>query len=162
MKQPAERTASLVRQARLISQQLSKFFPYDPREFKTYIFQSQKSWLPDLHPYAKSIMRHYIAMNRFRIVKGQESEFEEIWKTRNTYLENEPGFIKFNLLKGPEREDHLLYASHTLWESEDHFVAWTKSEAFRKAHAGAGNRGHLYLGHPEFEGFETVEGASVG
>ena len=47
-------------------------------------------------------MSHYIAMNRFRIVKGQESEFEEIWKTRNTYLENEPGFIKFNLLKGPE------------------------------------------------------------
>ena len=99
MKQPAERTASLVRQARLISQKLSKFFPYDPVEFKTYIFQSQKSWLPDLHPYAKTIMRHYIAMNRFRIVKGQESEFEEIWKTRNTYLENEPGFIKFNLLK---------------------------------------------------------------
>ena len=107
-------------------------------------------------------MSHYIAMNRFRIVKGQESEFEEIWKTRNTYLESEPGFVKFNLLKGPEREDHLLYASHTLWESEDHFVAWTKSEAFRQAHAGAGNRGHLYLGHPEFEGFETVDGTSVG
>ena len=65
-------------------------------------------------------------------------------------------------LKGPERDDHILYASHTLWESEDHFTAWTKSEAFRKAHAGAGNRGHLYLGHPEFEGFETVDGASVG
>ena len=77
MKQPAERTASLVRQARLISQQLSKFFPYDPIEFKTYIFQSQKSWLPDRHPYAKTIMRHYIAMNRFRIVKGQESEFNQ-------------------------------------------------------------------------------------
>ena len=42
-------------------------------------------------------MSQYIAMNRFRIVKGQESEFEEIWKTRNTYLENEPGFVKFNL-----------------------------------------------------------------
>ena len=103
----------------------------------------------------------YIAMNRFRIVKGQESEFEEIWKTRNTYLESEPGFVAFHLLKGPEREDHILYASHTLWESEDHFTAWTKSEAFRKAHAGAGNRGHLYLGHPEFEGFETVDGAAV-
>ena len=37
-------------------------------------------------------------------------------------------------------------------ESEDHFIAWTKSEA-RKAHAGAGNRGHL-LGHPEFEGLK--------
>lgn len=106
-------------------------------------------------------MSEYIAMNRFRIVKGQESEFEEIWKTRNTYLENESGFLKFDLLKGPEKEDHILYASHTIWESEDHFTAWTKSEAFRKAHAGAGNRGHLYLGHPEFEGFETIDEAAV-
>ncbi len=100
-------------------------------------------------------------MNRFRIVKDRGSEFEEIWKTRNTYLQSEPGFVRFDLLKGPEREDHILYASHTLWESEEHFNAWTKSEAFRKAHAGAGNRGHLYLGHPEFEGFETVVGTSV-
>ena len=105
-------------------------------------------------------MSHYIAMNRFRIVKGQESEFEEIWKTRNTYLENETGFIKFNLLKGPEREDHLLYASHTLWNQK--ITSLPGQIHFRKAHAGAGNRGHLYLGHPEFEGFVTVDGASVG
>ena len=26
---------------------------------------------------------------------------------------------------------------------------------------GAGSRGHLYLGHPDFEGFTVVEGASV-
>ena len=100
-------------------------------------------------------------MNRFRIVKGLESEFEGIWKSRNTYLESEPGFISFNLLKGPENEDHVLYASHTTWESEPHFIEWTKSEAFRKAHAGAGSRGHLYLGHPEFEGFQVVEETSV-
>ena len=107
-------------------------------------------------------MSHYIAMNRFRIVKGHEKDFEEIWETRTTYLQGEPGFVKFNLLKGPERDDHVLYASHTLWENETHFEAWTKSEAFRKAHSGAGNRGHLYLGHPEFEGFQVVDGATVG
>ena len=106
-------------------------------------------------------MSHYIAMNRFRIVKGHEQDFEDIWKTRTTYLEEVPGFLKFNLLKGPERDDHVLYASHTQWENEIHFENWTNSEAFRKAHSGAGNRGHLYLGHPEFEGFEVVDGASV-
>ena len=58
-------------------------------------------------------MSQYIAMNRFRIVKGQESEFEEIWKTRNTYLKTNR-FLKFDLLKGPEKEDHILYASHTI------------------------------------------------
>ena len=104
--------------------------------------------------YIYSVYAEKIAYILYNAEFRQESEFEEIWKTRNTYLENEPGFVKFNLLKGPEREDHLLYASHTLWESEDHFTAWTKSEAFRKAHEGAGNRGHLYLGHPEFEGYK--------
>jgi len=107
-------------------------------------------------------MSEFIAMNRFKIVPGKEAEFEEIWKTRNTYLEEVHGFVRFNLLKGPEEEDHVLYASHTLWESEDAFIAWTKSEAFRKAHEGAGSRGHLYLGHPHFEGFTIVKGASVG
>ena len=37
------------------------------------------------------------------------------------------------------------------------FQDWTKSEAFRVAHARAGNNttGPLYLEHPKFEGFEV-------
>ena len=98
----------------------------------------------------------YIAMNRFRIVRGQEDAFEGVWKSRETHLDNVPGFNEFRLLKGPERDDHTLYASHTIWTSEADFVAWTKSEAFRAAHKNAGDNRHLYLGHPEFEGFEPV------
>ena len=64
----------------------------------------------------------------------------------------------FRLLKGPEADDHTLYASHSTWRDRDVFEAWTRSEAFRKAHAGAGAGGQrdLYLGHPQFEGFEAV------
>jgi heme-degrading monooxygenase HmoA len=40
------------------------------------------------------------------------------------------GFVEFHLLKGPEAEDHTLYASHTVWENRAVFEAWTKSEAF--------------------------------
>ena len=98
----------------------------------------------------------FIAMNRFRIVKGMESEFERIWRDRDSHLEDVPGFVEFHLLRGPEAEDHTLYASHTVWESRRHFEDWTKSEAFRKAHANAGGTRQVYLGHPEFEGFETV------
>ena len=36
------------------------------------------------------------------------------------------------------------------------FVAWTESEAFKKAHAQARAPEGTYLGHPEFEGFEVV------
>lgn len=99
----------------------------------------------------------YIAMNRFKVMKGSEGEFESVWKTRDSQLDQVPGFVEFRLLKGPEAEDHTLYASHTLWKDYDSFVDWTKSEQFRKAHANAGNSKVQYAGHPQFEGFETVQ-----
>ncbi len=97
-------------------------------------------------------------MNRFRIVKGGEAAFERIWAERDTYLAEVPGFVAFHLLRGPEAEDHTLYASHTVWDSRGHFEDWTKSEAFRKAHAGAGGATKdIYQGPPRFEGFEAVQ-----
>ena len=98
----------------------------------------------------------FVAMNRFRIARGREEEFIEIWKNRDSHLENVPGFKTFNLLRGATEEDHTLFASHSIWNSRESFDAWTKSEAFKKAHANAGTAKGIYLGHPEFEGFESV------
>lgn len=99
----------------------------------------------------------FIAMNRFKVVKGVEKEFEAVWSSRDTHLNELKGFVEFHLLKGPEREDHVLYSSHTIWRTRADFEAWTKSEQFRKAHAGAGASKPLYLGHPEFEGFDVIQ-----
>ena len=101
----------------------------------------------------------YIAMNRFKVIKGAEADFETIWRTRQSYLSELEGFVEFALLKGPEREDHTLYSSHTVWQSKANFEAWTKSEQFRKAHARADNQTgpSLYLGHPKFEGFDIIQ-----
>ncbi|MCG6121498.1 MAG: antibiotic biosynthesis monooxygenase [Microvirga sp.] len=98
----------------------------------------------------------FIAMNRFKVAKGREAEFEEIWSSRKTRLDEMEGFLAFHLLRGPDREDHTLYSSHTTWESRNLFTAWTKSEQFRESHRNAGGSKGVYLGHPEFEGFETV------
>lgn len=98
----------------------------------------------------------FIAMNRFKIVPGKEEAFEEVWRKRESHLDEVPGFINFNLLKGPQQEDYSLYASHSLWEDKQAFEAWTHSDAFKKVHANAGQTKGLYLGHPEFEGFEKV------
>ena len=100
----------------------------------------------------------FIAMNRFRIVKGHEAAFEKVWADRDSHLDGVPGFKDFKLLRGPEHENHTLYASHSVWDSEETFSAWTRSDAFRKAHAQAGDNSALYLGHPEFEGFTVVLG----
>ena len=99
----------------------------------------------------------YVAMNRFRIRKGQAEAFERLWRERDTHLPGLPGFVAFHLLRGPEAEDHVLYASHTVWDSRHHFEEWTRSEAFRRAHDRAGSSRDLYLGPPQFEGFEAVQ-----
>ncbi|MEN5082096.1 antibiotic biosynthesis monooxygenase [Bosea sp. TWI1241] len=102
----------------------------------------------------------FIAMNRFKVVKGEEAAFIEVWASRKTRLDEMKGFVSFNLLKGPEKEDHTLFSSHTVWETKDDFTAWTRSEQFRDSHSKAGQPRPkpLFLGHPEFEGFESVLG----
>ncbi|WP_341990608.1 antibiotic biosynthesis monooxygenase [Azorhizobium sp. AG788] len=98
----------------------------------------------------------FIAMNRFKVKHGSEEEFERVWRERDSYLTTVPGFVTFNLLKGPHKDEYTLYASHTHWATKADFEAWTRSEAFRAAHAGAGTNKVNYIGPPEFEGFESV------
>lgn len=98
----------------------------------------------------------FLAMNRFRIAPTHAQAFEDLWRKRESYLSEVPGFKKFALLKGPEADDHILYASHTIWASKADFDAWTESEHFRAAHAQAKAPKGTYLGHPELELFESV------
>ena len=72
----------------------------------------------------------YIAMNRFKVQKGSEEAFENLWKNRDSSLAEMKGFEQFHLLRGPvnEAEGYTLFASHTVWASQEDFVAWTKSE----------------------------------
>ncbi len=98
----------------------------------------------------------FIAMNRFRIATGREQDFEDLWRKRDSHLDDVPGFREFHLLVGPSDDEGTLYASHTVWESRADFEAWTKSENFVKAHAQARAPQGTYLGHPVFEGFEVI------
>lgn len=98
----------------------------------------------------------YIAMNRFRVAVGRESDFETMWRNRDSYLDEVEGFREFHLLKGPSDEEATLYTSHSTWDSEAAFLAWTESEAFRKAHSQARSPQGTLLGHPQFEGFQVI------
>jgi len=99
----------------------------------------------------------FIAMNRFQVALGSEADFEKVWTSRDSHLADVPGFIAFHLLRGPENDNHVLYSSHTVWRSKSAFEAWTRSEAFRRAHSDAGQNRGLYLGHPQFEGFDVIQ-----
>lgn len=99
----------------------------------------------------------YIAMNQFRVKPDEAERFEQHWRERETYLDDVPGFREFHLLRGPldEEEGVRLYASHSVWDDENAFVAWTKSDAFRKAHA-QGSVKNLLAGPPRFTGWTVV------
>ena len=99
----------------------------------------------------------YLAMNRFQVNQTHEQEFVDIWKNRKSYLDQVDGFKSFTLLKGPEENGVVLYASHSVWQDQQTFTAWTKSESFRKAHANAGKTAEgIYNGHPKLELFSSV------
>ena len=36
----------------------------------------------------------FIAMNRFKIILGAESTFEDIWRSRDSNLNDVPGFLR--------------------------------------------------------------------
>ena len=98
----------------------------------------------------------FIAMNRFRIAPGREEEFVAIWRNRESRLAEVPGFREFHLLQGAAGGDCTPFVSHTTWDSQQCFEDWTRSEAFRQAHGGAGASRDIYLGPPQFEGYEAV------
>ena len=106
----------------------------------------------------------FIAINRFCVKSGAEGAFEKVWLSRDSYLDRVPGFVEFHLLKGPEAEDHTLYASHTVWQSKAAFQASTKSEEFRAAHARAGNEatGPLYWSIPNSRASRYADDYSQG
>jgi heme-degrading monooxygenase HmoA len=94
----------------------------------------------------------FVAMNRFRVVPEQEGEWERIWKERETYLQEVPGFVQFALLRSDEAGE---YISHSIWRDRSAFEAWTRSAAFRKGHAQGSLHGVL-AGSPELGLFQAV------
>lgn len=99
----------------------------------------------------------FLAMNRFQIAKGYHEGFEKIWREHESFLSEVPNCRSFALLRGPERKDHVLYSSHTVWASRGAFTAWTESDHFlRRAHAQASGPKGTYLAHLELETFEAV------
>jgi heme-degrading monooxygenase HmoA len=98
-------------------------------------------------------MALFVTMNHFHVEPARSGEFEEHWKRRRTYLAEVPGFVHFALLRG-EEPGH--YVSHASWASRAAFEAWTRSEAFRQAHAQARLPEGLLQGHPKLAVYEAV------
>ncbi len=98
----------------------------------------------------------FVTMNRFTIHPEHWNDFENRFKQRAGLVDNEPGFIRNTVLRPAENssDQHIVM---TLWESRDAFMAWTKSESFRQAHAKAGQTPKEWFNGPtKLEMFEAA------
>lgn len=94
----------------------------------------------------------FVAMNRFKVAPGKGDEFEHVWQSRDTYLRDVPGIIRFALLRGDADGE---YISHSTWASRDAFVAWTQSAAFTAGHR-QGSLAGMLAGPPQISLYEAV------
>jgi heme-degrading monooxygenase HmoA len=97
----------------------------------------------------------YISMTRFRVNRGREYDFEESWHLREAYLQQQPGFAQFTLLRNWLGDDTVEYISHTTWRTREDFDAWRESSSLHEAHLRAALLA-LLAGRPEVSLYEPV------
>ncbi len=98
----------------------------------------------------------FVTMNRIPVNPEFCDAFEKRFAERIGLVDKAPGFIR-NMVLRPVEESSDRHIVLTFWESKEAFMAWTKSDAFREAHARARKAPEgMYLGPGKIEVFETV------
>jgi len=97
----------------------------------------------------------FVSMNRISVNPDHADAFETRFKNRAGFVDQAPGFIR-NMVLRPE-DPANPYIITTFWENREAFVTWTKSDAFRQAHAGAGQAPKtMFSGPGKLELFDAV------
>ncbi|MFB6266726.1 MAG: antibiotic biosynthesis monooxygenase [Halodesulfurarchaeum sp.] len=96
----------------------------------------------------------FVVANRFRVAEEYGDQFVERFENRRGTIEDQPGFVRFDLL-APADSDTETHVALTYWESREDFEAWTDSEAFEEAHAGDAPSG-MFEDHPNLERHEVA------
>ena len=85
---------------------------------------------------------------------GKEQEMREVLLDLVKASRTEDGVAFYELF---ETDDGGEFLFNEKYGSREDFEAWTRSDAFRAAHRGAGGHAPHYLGPPRFEGFDVVQ-----
>ena len=100
-----------------------------------------------------------VTCDRIPVNPEHAQAFEERFADRASLVDGMPGFISFQLLRPKQPDDP--YVVMTYWESEDHFKAWTESDAFKEGHARSGTLPkEAFSGHPKLEMFDVIQSTS--
>jgi len=103
----------------------------------------------------------YVTMNRIPVSGNHQADFEARFRNRARLVDNVPGFIRNMILRPENPEDpHIVM---TFWENRAAFEAWTKSDAFAKAHAkGERPPREMFRGASRLEMFVVVSDTQAG
>jgi heme oxygenase (mycobilin-producing) len=87
-----------------------------------------------------------VKINAIEVPEGAGPELERRFANRLHAVDNQPGFISFELLRPVAGETRYFVLTH--WEDEESFQAWRNGPAI-EAHAGERGRG---VGHGHGQG----------
>ena len=94
----------------------------------------------------------FVGTNRIRVKRGSGHQLEERFAQQGG-VEDQPGFIGFEMWKLDDDGDFEEYLIVSHWKSKDAQAAWIRSDGFRHAHAGP--RADFIMGHARFQGYQV-------
>lgn len=100
----------------------------------------------------------YVVTNRIPINKEFRDEFEQRFRNRAGQIDKQPGFVRMEILR--PLDDDGSYCVSVMWENEDAFKNWVKSEDFAIAHQNPLPKS-AYAGEARMERHERIIFAGV-
>ena len=97
----------------------------------------------------------FVVMNRFPVNPAYAGQFEARIRQRPRQVEQQPGFIRVQLLR-PDRPEEP-YIVLTFWESKTDFETWVKADTFTEKHAGRRTLSpEVFRGPNKVERFDVI------
>ncbi|MCP4958256.1 MAG: antibiotic biosynthesis monooxygenase [Actinomycetia bacterium] len=94
-----------------------------------------------------------VRINAIEVPEGMGERIEQMFAKRLGTVDQEPGFLGFELLR-PSGENERRYYVVTRWETDEAFDNWVNSENFQHGHRGAEGAGQQ--GPPVSSGAELL------
>ena len=76
----------------------------------------------------------FVAISRFRVANGMESDVAEAFRNRPHMVEGADGFVRMDVIT--PAEDGSEFWLLTYWKDEECFRRWHASHLYRDSHAG--------------------------
>ncbi|PKR77060.1 antibiotic biosynthesis monooxygenase [Halalkalibacillus sediminis] len=74
----------------------------------------------------------YIVDSLVKVPVEKADEVISIYQNRSKSVDEQDGFIKFQLLQNDKKPEELTV--HTVWETKEDYLNWARSENFKKIH----------------------------